>query len=146
MKIKQILTLPTDKIPNEHQGVYSISCNDCDKVYIGRTNRQIKQRMAEHKNDTKNRKTLSAPSVHFMETGHTLNFENPTTLVKSQDEKQRILWESIHITKRDNLINFRDERNKLPQTYHHLISKNNISHTNHNFSSQNNSRNSHIST
>ena len=122
-KIKQILSLPTDKIPNAHQGVYCLPCNDCNNVYIGKTNRQIKYRAAEHKNDTKNRKVCSAPAVHFMTTGHSLNFDNPTTLVKTHNDIHRTLWESIHITKRDNTLNFRDEHNKLPQTYHHLIIK-----------------------
>lgn len=40
-KIGQILTNAKTKIQLEIQGVYEISCKDCERRYVGQTNRRI---------------------------------------------------------------------------------------------------------
>lgn len=43
-----------DKIDNLNKsGIYKISCNDCDKIYIGQTKRSINTRFKEHVSHTK---------------------------------------------------------------------------------------------
>ena len=37
--------------PNQACGVYKLSCNDCDEVYIGETGRLLKERTEEHRED-----------------------------------------------------------------------------------------------
>ena len=41
-KIKDIIP------PEEKLGIYQINCNDCDKIYIGKTKRNIQIRAKEH--------------------------------------------------------------------------------------------------
>ena len=122
-KIQHILPLPTDRFPNENQGIYEIPCFGCRKSYVGRTNRRVSCRVAEHRVDVKNRKHTSALALHTMTDGHIIDFDNTKTLIKTNNESHRILYEAIHIAKRDDTLNFRDEKLKLPYTYAHLIKK-----------------------
>ena len=51
--IAALLGNPKDKIRLENHGVYSIPCGDCEKHYIGQSNRRISARVQEHKNSVK---------------------------------------------------------------------------------------------
>lgn len=59
-KIGQILGNPKTKIPLENQGVYEVPCRDCEKKYIGQTNRRINVRTEEHRNAVKNNQSTSS--------------------------------------------------------------------------------------
>ena len=122
-KISNILTLPTDRTPNQHQGVYEISCLECDQIYIGKTNRRVECRVSEHKVDVRNKKPSSALAFHTMTENHTIDFDSAKTLVKSNKEHHRTLHEAINIAKRDHAMNHRDDTSLLPSAYHHLIKK-----------------------
>ena len=39
--------------------VYKIECGDCNAKYVGETGRQVKDRMAEHQRDIRNKKAAS---------------------------------------------------------------------------------------
>jgi len=41
--------------------VYTIKCKDCEKVYIGQTNRALKTRLKEHKSDFFSRSMIQIP-------------------------------------------------------------------------------------
>ena len=49
--LRELLVHPKDHIPDIKKPgvVYSISCNDCDSVYVGQTGRTLEHRMKEHK-------------------------------------------------------------------------------------------------
>ena len=44
-------------------GVYQLKCNDCSAVYVGKTGRQLKVRVNEHKEDARKKKPLSSVSA-----------------------------------------------------------------------------------
>ena len=51
--LRSILVHPKDKICKEERCgvVYAIPCRNCDFVYIGETSRQLKTRVAEHREE-----------------------------------------------------------------------------------------------
>ncbi|MBV2145475.1 MAG: hypothetical protein KTM48_01895, partial [Wolbachia endosymbiont of Pissodes strobi] len=74
--LAQVLGNPKDKVQLENQGVYSIPCGDCQKSYIGQTNRRISTRIQEHKNSIRTKQTTSALFQHHLTTGHSIDFNN----------------------------------------------------------------------
>ena len=74
--IKNLININTkDKIPVENKsGVYQINCKECDKIYIGKTKRNLKTRTNEHFRNIKYRQIeKSAVAAHYCLTGHELN-------------------------------------------------------------------------
>ena len=134
-KIKDILINPKDKIPLENQGVYEIPCKDCDRSYVGQSNRKISARRDEHMNDVKRKVTTSSLAQHVINTGHNIDFENTKTLHRCENYSKRIIREAIEIEKRPNNLNSRDDSQRLPHTWKHMlencrIKPNNIIHFN----------------
>ncbi len=88
------LTRVKDSIPKDksNQLVYKISCQDRTTVNIGETPRSVADRMKEHSRLTqrnpKNSKERakfersSAIALHFLETEHHVDFDNPEILSK----------------------------------------------------------------
>lgn len=74
-KIKDLLGNPKDKIdPKQKSGIYSISCLDCPRIYIGQTRRSIGKRYAEHRNHFRNMdQEKSAVAKHMWENNHQFN-------------------------------------------------------------------------
>ena len=58
--------------------IYRIPC-ECGTIYIGKTGRTLKTRIAEHKRAVMNRDTNNALACHYIDTGH------------------RILWLESHL-------------------------------------------------
>lgn len=66
-KLKQLIGSNKDRTPeNMKAGIYSISCNDCDEMYIGQTKRCISVRFNEHLD--KRRAVKSAVGTHIADT------------------------------------------------------------------------------
>ena len=81
--LKNVLKQKQIENKNEHnitQGtVYKVSCNDCDKFYIGETGRKLNIRLNEHKRDAKNKTgNMSGLSQHITKYKHTADWENYT--------------------------------------------------------------------
>jgi hypothetical protein len=107
--------------PLSSQGIYEIPCHNCEKVYIGKTNRKISARVAEHEVDVRNKKTTSTLAVHVMTEGHRINFSGTRSVASIQHETPRVYREAIEIERRPHSMNTRDDAKRLPQTWKNII-------------------------
>lgn len=106
--LKNLLGNPKDKIDHlQKSGIYQISCNDCDKVYIGQTRRQITTRFKEHINYIKyGNPEKSSVAEHIFQNNHNINSDNLKLLKTVNNVKQLDAFESINIFKnKHRLIN-----------------------------------------
>ena len=68
-----IFAKPKDRVPTDQKihAVYSITCGDCEKVYLGQTKRQFCTRLKEYQRAVSNFNSLkSALAEHVCETSH----------------------------------------------------------------------------
>lgn len=128
-KIGEILHNPKDKIRLEHQGVYEVPCGECEKTYIGQTNRRINVRNEEHKNAVKKKELTSSLTQHFLSSGHTIDFDNTKSLARVEYLQDRITREAIEIEKRPHSLNKRDDGQRLPNTWKPVINNRRITVT-----------------
>jgi hypothetical protein len=54
----------------EKSGIYKITCQSCQKVYIGQTGRNLKTRFKEHIRSIRYKKDDSAYAQHILNRGH----------------------------------------------------------------------------
>ena len=95
--LRKILSRPKDTLPiTKKSGVfYQISCQDCEASYIGQTGRNISQRITEHKRAMRKLDICSSGvSEHVCQTGHSINWNNPSILAHHSFLWQRIILES----------------------------------------------------
>jgi len=85
--------------------VYEIKCNNCEKSYVGETQRHLVERITEHKRSVKVEDDRYATFIHTKETGHTMDFENPKILGLGKSYRHRVLLEAAHITTNKNSLN-----------------------------------------
>lgn len=114
-KLKQILGSTKDETPtSERSGIYEISCENCNKKYIGQTKRSIKTRFKEHisciKNKQINRSSVAAhvfASSDNNEPPHNIGpFEESVRLLKTvQNPRKLDAYESLLISKTKNVMN-----------------------------------------
>ena len=91
-------TTKTKQKIEEKSGVYKLICNNCEKFYIGKTKRQLRDRLKEHRANIKNKQPhLSAMAKHCLDEGHTIAEINLLDEVK----KPWMLthYENMHIYK-----------------------------------------------
>ena len=89
----------------DKSGIYEITCNKCEKVYVGQTRRKIKKRGQEHRRHATNREVdKSAVAKHVWE-GHDVNFK--PSLIKSIKKPWELnAWENLEMYKRkEKLMN-----------------------------------------
>ncbi|GAA33470.2 hypothetical protein CLF_100221 [Clonorchis sinensis] len=90
--------------------VYKIKCNDCIKVYIGQTARELHTRIGEHKrkinkpprNADEYRALLkdSAIAEHALDTGHKIDLKTVEVLRRGlRSTSQRLMAEAVEIAK-----------------------------------------------
>ena len=116
--LRKILSRPKDtlSITKKSGVVYQISCQDCEASYIGQTGRNLSQRITEHKRAVRKLDICSsAVSEHVCQTGHSINWDNPSILAHHPFLWQRIILESWHINNKCPSIN--REKGPLPGTY-----------------------------
>ena len=80
--------------------VYSVPCNDCEGNYVGETGQLLEKRVAQHKNDIKNKRKSAALCKHATELGHSFDFGNTSILCFENNEKNEKLekpWKSQNI-------------------------------------------------
>ena len=91
--LRRLLVHPKDKREprNTTDVVYSIPCQNCDKVYVGETGRKLGLRVNEHKSEAEEAVTAirtraqreaarsvvnkSATTDHVVETNHIINWD-----------------------------------------------------------------------
>ena len=88
-------------------GIYQISCNDCDKICIGKTKRNIQIRAMKYiKNIKLFQIDKSAVAAHFWQTYHEMDLK-PKLLKPLNNKTELDIWENIFILKnKDRAMNF----------------------------------------
>ena len=94
--------------------VYQISCQDCIASYIGQTDRNLSQRITEHRRAVKKLDILSTMSEHVCQTCLSINWDNPSILAHHPFLWQRVILESWHIHNIQPSIN----REKEPPSWY----------------------------
>lgn len=90
----------------EKSGVYEISCNDCDKKYVGQTKRSTIVRFKEHMAHLKyGRIEKSSVAEHAFENNHKITIDNVRLLKNVSKPYQLDAFESIEIHKCKNSLN-----------------------------------------
>ena len=78
---KELRSNKKDKLPNmEKEEVYNLKCGDCEAIYVGKTERNLKIRMSEHLRDFKNQKTENSLTEHL----------NSSKLIKAERDPKLI--------------------------------------------------------
>lgn len=79
-------------------GIYKLNCQDCDKIYIGQTRREIRTRFNEHVADcSKPLNPDSAMAFHCLTENHRIK---DVELLKEVNEKYKLdAWESLLLCK-----------------------------------------------
>ena len=91
-----------------------IPCGDCDKVYIGETDRLIGERIKEHQRDVRlSRVDSSAVAEHTWGAGHPPNWDGVQCVDQDQHWYTRRVKEAIHIRLNGHNIN-RDSGIDIP--------------------------------
>ncbi|CAF3431518.1 unnamed protein product [Rotaria socialis] len=85
-----------DKTTKDKKLVYKIPCNNCNKYYIGETNRDKPTRMKEHQKDIKNLSDSSNVVKHAIEQKHTFKFDQAETLTFESKWNRRVIKESLY--------------------------------------------------
>lgn len=102
--IKNLLGNPKDSVDSmEKAGIYKITCNNCDQIYVGQTKRSLNVRYKEHLAHIKYRRPdKSSVALHMYEHGHKVkNIE----LVKTVHRKNELdSYESLEIFKNKNRL------------------------------------------
>ena len=87
---------------NRSKVVYQVRCmkEDCDAVYIGKTIKSIKTRMAGHVEDPK-----SACFKHDLLSGHHMDYDNAEVIDSSDSNFRLLIKEMLHILHRRPKLN-----------------------------------------
>ena len=141
-KISQFVIHPKDPIPIEEKCgvIYEVSCNNCNKTYIGETSRKLGTRIAEHRKDYQTSTPVgvttrashqwsaaqihkSAITDHMVQQNHLPNWDNFKVLSQDTDNATRKIREAIWIRQKPNMN--RDEgAYHLSHLYDDLLSPN----------------------
>lgn len=124
-----IFSKTKDKI-NSHlktDVVYEIPCggsdgNNCSKKYIGTTKQFLKNRIQNHQNDIKSKKSdKTALAQHCIELGHKPLFSDTRVLCVERNYKKRMLLEALHIQASSNTLNRKQDTDNLHESYRGLV-------------------------
>ena len=83
----------------QNKGVYQLTCQNCDKVYIGQTGRSFATRFKEHERDYHNKCTKSLFAKHPLEQQHHLSpMEECMSILEIQRKSKKLnTLEQFHI-------------------------------------------------
>ena len=137
---RNILVHPKDKINKEERCgvVYGIPCRNCEFIYVGETSRQLKTRIAEHKDEvdkvmenivnTRSRRKESTTELHksaitdhAVRENHIIDWEGVKILDKDSDFKKRGIREALAIRKQGKKMNRDEGRYHLSHIYDTLL-------------------------
>lgn len=76
--------------------IYLITCTHCKLQYVGQTNRKLKDRLNDHKSNTK-RNTQTAISIHFRSASHNITHLQiiPIEQIEQNNQHQIIIREQF---------------------------------------------------
>ena len=120
------------------EGVYSITCKNCNATYIRETKRTLGTRFKEHKEDAEkasacrpytrsNRKTSekemhkSATTDHMTQQNHIVDWERAKFVDRESDWRTRGIKEAIWIRKTKDSMNRDDGQYQFSQIYDDLL-------------------------
>lgn len=83
--------------PNSNNIVYSIPCKEYNKIYIGQTSKGLKVRRSQHKYTISRGLSNNGIVVHWLKTGHAMNWDKSTVIYKVNDHRKRNLLETVFI-------------------------------------------------
>lgn len=123
---RRLFTNLKDKVPvlSKSDCVYSISCLDCSRVYIGQTSQMLKKRITLHKSDIRLHPDRCALALHAAKNGHTFDFDNVKILSSESNYSKRIFLEMCHINEHQNTVNKRTDIKGLSNIYNYLLTLN----------------------
>nr|CAI5842688.1 unnamed protein product [Callosobruchus analis] len=101
--------------------VYSISCCNCNKAYIGQTSRNLKSRITSHKSDINREVNSCGLAQHAIETRHKINWESAKVLDIERNFEKRIFLEMVHINNCANNLNKKSDINNLSSIYSYIL-------------------------
>ena len=97
--------------------MYEVPCSNCDRTYVGQTNRHISERIREHTLAVTRGVSTSALTQHVSATGHHINFQDTKLIAAIEHKPSRIIREQIEIEKRTNALNKRSDGLHLHQSW-----------------------------
>ena len=83
----------------QKSGVYQLTCNDCDAIYIGQTDCALKKRLGQHLASVRNSKSTTGFSDHCISNKHAIDLNNYKLLHQVAKSKRLNYLEMIEITK-----------------------------------------------
>ena len=112
-----MLVAPKDKPDKLDKSgvVYQINCQDCDSVYVGETERNLRKRIVEHKRES------SPVGAHMKERRHSFEVDDIKIIDNEDKWFQRGVKEAIHIHSLNPSLNRDRGRHILPPVYASLV-------------------------
>lgn len=108
-----------DPIVDKSNAVYSIPCNNCDKVYIGQTKRYIKKRVYENQyNKTLHPNKHTSLTKHMTKLNHQIAYDKVRVVRHERNYKKRLVHEMTNILKNKNSMNERTDVDGLNVIYY----------------------------
>ena len=107
-KLSNLLGSTKDKIePLKKSGIYTVTCNECEKKYTGQTKRSIEKRFSEHCACIRlNQAHKSAVAAHVLIDGHTNINKNCVKLKKQVNDCRRLdAYEAFYIQNDTDSLN-----------------------------------------
>jgi hypothetical protein len=84
--------------------IYKINCALCEKVYVGQTGKNITKRINQHIDNINNPKPTTYSNLvnHTKTEKHHFKFEEACVLAQDNNEKKRLIKETLHTKKLSN--------------------------------------------
>ena len=119
--IKSLLMHPKDPIPdaNKTDIIYHWKCpaNNCTAEYIGETNRSLKERVSDHRNQT-----TSAIRNHHISPKHPkAELKDFTIIDRESNTLQHQAKEALHIHIKDSSLNRNIGKVRIPSVFYKLL-------------------------
>jgi len=103
--------------------IYKLNCNNCEATYVGQTKRQLKTRIAEHRNHIKrNTSTHSVIIDHRIISDHDFDWDNADILDVERNLNKSFISEMIHIKCQSKGSNLQMDTDFLDQAYFSCLS------------------------
>jgi len=98
--------------------VYKLNCNNCEATYVDQTKRQLKTRIAKHRNHIKrNMFTHSVITDHKIMFDHDFNWDNAVILDVERNLNKRLISEIINIKTQSKDLNLQTDTDSLDRAY-----------------------------
>lgn len=111
-------------IMDQSDVIYSVPCRDCQGCYVGQTSQLLKNRITQHRSDSRIGKNSCALALHFKNSDHNFDFNNVKILDQETNYKKRLFLEMAHIFTDKQSINFKTDINQLSNIYCNILNFN----------------------